>query len=278
MTFPAVLARTTSQQASDASRFAVSLGAPSAGDRLVAIVAADNNDMPLIVDTDVSGFGWHKIAAAETSGTRLAVFFKVAAGSDALTVIIGSGGTAEQASAIVYKIDSNAAGAIATTTTGSSTNANPPNCPINGGAQDVLWIAACAHDGALTASAAPASYTNLTTIAAGSGGNASINSAQRDLNAAAEDPGTFTTTNAAWAAVTIAVPSVAITTRGRATQVAAEAVSRVSPNMVASQVAVELLSANQLHLKVTQVAVEMVSTNVADDVPNNDAAIVGFFF
>lgn len=58
----------------------------------------------------------------------------------------------------------------------------------------------------------------------------------------------------------------AVDTIARATQVAAEVVSQVNPNLVATQVALETVTSNALNMIVTQVALELVSTNVPDDV------------
>jgi len=282
MAFPTVVARTTSQQTSDATAWSPSLGSPSAGDLVLAILAVDgalSSDQPFTVDTDASGFGWHKVIQANGAANGVAAFWKIAAGGDVLRVhhaTIGAG-PGEQGSAVVYRM-TGAAAVAAASTTGSSTNADPPNLGISGAAQDALWIAACVHDGAMTASAAPASYTNLTTIAAGSGGNASINSAERQVNGTSENPGAFTTTNAAWIGLTFAVMSVSVTTTARATQEAVETLSQVSPNLVATQVAVEALSSNLLDMIVTQVAVELLSENVPDDAVGGDAAMIGFLF
>jgi hypothetical protein len=102
---------------------------------------------------------------------------------------------------------------------GNSTTPNPPSLTPTGGAKNYLWIALeTNNDGTITITAYPANYSGG--IQANGDLNASTTgSAARQLNAASEDPGTFTITGTgiAWAAGTLvvhpAVPSVDITVR-----------------------------------------------------------------
>ena len=96
--------------------------------------------------------------------------------------------------------------------TGTSTTPDPDSLTPTGGAKDYLWIAVEGHLTSATTDAAPTNYANLNTFATGGGPNGTTGStAERQLNAASEDPGTFTiSASDPWVARTIAVhPSAA---------------------------------------------------------------------
>ncbi len=87
----------------------------------------------------------------------------------------------------------------------SGTNTDPPNLTPSGGARDYLWIAARSNESTTVASAAPASFTNLTTATGGASG-ASTATSERELNAASLNPGAFTSATEDAIAWTIAIP------------------------------------------------------------------------
>lgn len=93
--------------------------------------------------------------------------------------------------------------------TANSVNPNPGSLSPSWGAEDTLWIAICGYDEptAITVSAYPANYTDdQTNIRDNFAGGQAMGAATRSLNAATEDPGTFTiTTTEDWLAATIAV-------------------------------------------------------------------------
>lgn len=276
MTFPIVVARTSSEQASDANSFTVSLGGPSAGELLVAVIAVDGNDQ-WTIDESTSGKNWY-VAAHVTSTNSVVgiVAIKVADGSDALRLISQSG--TQQASSIVFRISGHGSYAAVASTTGSGTNGDPPNGAITGAGQDCLFLTGLCTDAQVVASSAPASYGNLTTKVATTSGGASVSVADRNLNASSDNPGTFTNASEQWVAFTIAIPENNITTHARTTQAAVESVSQVDPNLVATQIALEVMSANSLNMIVTQVALEtltpqtqnMYATQVALEVLSGD--------
>jgi hypothetical protein len=268
MAFPTVVVRTISEQASNANSFTVGLGGPSAGELIIAIISADSDGATNVsswrIDETASGTNWW-LAAKLTSNSAVSglVAIKVAEGSDALQIIIGDG--PQQASAITFRISGHGGYASVASAIGNSTNGDPPNVAISGAAQDCLFLAALCTDSQVVASAAPASYGNLTTKAATNTAGASVSVADRQLNATSDDPATFTNTTEQWIAFSIAIPENSITTNARATQLPVESVSQVSPNAWITQVATEAISSNFLNMLVTQVCVEMVSTNVPDD-------------
>lgn len=267
MAFPTVVARTTSELATDASSFTVGLGSPSAGELIVAIIAFDTASVSPVwyVDQTVSGLQWWT-AAFGASGAAVAgmVAIKVAEGGDALRINT-SDTLAEQASAITFRISGHGGYAAVSSATGNGANGDSPNVSISGSAQDCLFIAALCTDAQVVASAAPSSYGNLTTKVATSALGASVSVSDRNLNATSDNPGTFTNSAEQWVAFTIAIPENSITTNARTTQIASEVVSIVDPNLVATQVALEVTSSNLPNMIVTQVTMELISTNVSDD-------------
>jgi hypothetical protein len=262
MTFPTISARTSSETTSNSGTHSVSLGSPSAGELIVVISSFDETPDFIYPDPAVSGTKWHRSAIVYDSGAASlasVVHWKIAEGSDALTLISE---TAEQCSHFAIRISGHASAVALASANGSSTNADPPNVAITGAAQDVLFIAASCQDAQVVASAAPTGYANLTTKAATNIAGASISIADKTANANSDNPGAFTTATEQWVAWAIAIPSVAITTNTRPTQLAVEASSATDPAMRATALAVEAISANLLTMLTTQLCVESLSANV----------------
>jgi hypothetical protein len=90
------------------------------------------------------------------------------------------------------------------TAQGNSTNANPPSLTASWGAEENLWIATMGTDGTVVATAAPANFAGLDTLAGDSSG-ASTSHATRAFTGATLDPGTFTSSTEQWAATTIVI-------------------------------------------------------------------------
>lgn len=206
MAFPVVAARSIGRTtASNTTTHAITLPTGiSAGDLLVVVFAVDQ--VPTItVDTGVSGSNWNELTAG-SNGTivRSNVFWKIAEGSDALTLTTS---TTEQSSHACLRI-TGGYGVTGTSANGSSTNSNPPNHAGPDGTQDYLWIATRAGDSTVVATVAPASFTDLQTQAAAGTAGASVNTAERSLNAASLDPGTFTSASEQWVSFTLAVTPV----------------------------------------------------------------------
>lgn len=258
MTAPIPVARTSSEQATDASAFTVGLGSPSAGELIVVIASFDGSSV-WDIDRAFSGSNWwFPSQVVSSSAVTGIVAIKVADGSDALkfTLIDGS---VQQASAITFRVSGHGSYASVSSSSGSSTNGDPPNGSITGPAQDCLFIAALCTDAQVVASAAPSTYGNLTTKAATNGTGASVSVSDKAANATSDNPGTFTNASEQWVAFTIAIPENNITTNARTTQAAVEAASNVDPNLIATQVALEVMSANSMNMIVTQVALETLS-------------------
>lgn len=257
MTAPTVVARTSSEQASDSNSFTVGLGSPSAGELLVAIVAIDSQaGASWGIDQTVSGSNWLLAAHLVSNSAVLGIVaVKIASGSDALK-LVAIDSVDQQASAIVFRISGHGSYVSVTFAVGNSTNGDPPNVSITGSAQDCRFISAICTDAQVVASAAPATYGSLTTKAATNSTGASVSVSDKAANATSDNPGTFTNTTEQWVAFTVAIPENNITTDARTTQASVEAASTVNPNAVATQLAMEAMSANSLNLIVTQVALE----------------------
>lgn len=176
------------------------------GDLIVVVFSADQN--PTVdVNTSVSGNNWRKLGqASQGSDVTGAIFWKIAEGSDALTVTTSNN---QQSTHICFRITGvmiNATDFSGTSATGSSTNANPPSHTPPNGTQNYLVIATHSSDAQVVASAAPSGYGNLTTQTATGSNGASTSVADRTAaSISSEDPGVFTTANEQWVAWTLMI-------------------------------------------------------------------------
>jgi len=168
------------------------------GDLLVAFVGADG--VP-----DVSATGWTLLGQHDETGAlcTAAVLYRVATGSDALTVAL----TASEECAVHVRRYRSAGTPEVAFADGSSTNADPPSLTPSGGSADYLWVAAVAWDSntALTVTGFPSGYQGIRT-----GPQAEISvviaSTSRQATGSSENPGAFTSSTEQWVAATIAVP------------------------------------------------------------------------
>jgi len=145
--------------------------------------------------------------------------------------------------------------------TGTSTTPDPPSLdPASWGTEDTLWIAACMCQAAAgNPSAYPASYSN--------GINANgLGAAHRQLNAASEDPGTFTqAASVTWIAGTIGVKPITSTTFNQALTATAVVVTaslqrQTNKQMVTTAVAVTASIQRKILKNLTTTAVSLIAT------------------
>jgi len=195
---PVVEATNTSSEAIAVSSHSVALPAGIAsGDELVVLFGA-------LTTTFVLPTGWTELYNSGSASPGLFVIRRVADGGEGATLTVTTG-SARKSNHASYRISEAAAAEISAAATGSNANPDPPSLTPSGGALNYLWLAVEGHEDAKTISAYPANYTDGFQ-SAGANEN-TIASARRALNAASEDPGTFTISGAkAWRAVTIAVP------------------------------------------------------------------------
>jgi hypothetical protein len=204
MALPVVLTRATGRTSTtNVTSHPITLPAGIvAGDVLLVVFSSDQN--PVV--TVGAGAGWTKLdqQADGTSAVTAAIFWKVAAGSDSLTLTTS---TSEQSSHVSFRLSS--PGSIPqvefAVATGSSTNSDPPLLTPVAGTQQYLFITTRSGDSTVVATVAPSGYSNLQTIAAAGTGGASTNTAEAGLVGTGNDPPAFTSANEQWVCYTLAV-------------------------------------------------------------------------
>jgi len=211
MAFPAPGTQVDTDFATSVTSMAVNMpAAVNSGDLLIALVEVRN------AGTWTKPSGWNDIATLSQAGGgsvgKLNGFYKIADGTEDGGTATWTTSTGTSAAWQVIRVTSwhGTTPPEAATASGDATSANPPNLAPSFASEDILWIVAAGHAAASAAAftAAPTNYTNFANNGASSGGSAvSVASAYRELNAASEDPGTFTAggSNRWWAAATIAV-------------------------------------------------------------------------
>ena len=152
--------------------------------------------------------GWTQIGFLnKTVDTSIEIRFRDADGTEGATIAVTLDTSASGCVGICYRIDSHHSSTAPEASTGADANSSTPDPdslnPAGWGTEDTMWLVFCGHKTSII-TAAPSSYTNLiaennaTAIAAGS--------ARRELNAASEDPGTFTAAGSnRWTAMTVAI-------------------------------------------------------------------------
>jgi hypothetical protein len=198
VTFPTAAGRNTGQRTSDNGTHPINL--PSGvqpGELLLVLIAIDGS--PTV---NFTGDDWRFVTVAQSTNVTGAVFYKRATGDDALTVTTSVN---EQSSHISYRLPAGSMPWIQSAT-GSSTNSDPPaSGTLPFGAEDVLWIVGRCGDAQVAATAAPSSFANLLSVTGTTSNGATVSVAERSLNAASLDPGTFTSATEQWVAFTIAI-------------------------------------------------------------------------
>lgn len=151
-----------------------------------------------------SGTGWTIVDQTASGSTcKGAVLRKIATGSDALTLGTSTLSLVTSIALRVTNFDSGITPLSLTAAAVTGANSNPPSHTPPGGAKNYLWLAA--RCGAFfTASAAPTNYEDLRT-AISVGLAAGVSFAERELNAASEDPGAFTCSDSDAVVYTIAI-------------------------------------------------------------------------
>lgn len=201
MAFPTVAGLQETTVASMSTTHNISLGATvNAGDLLVMIfvgsqVGADQT----YTITDPSGFTLlfeDQFNVAGQNRQHTGVYYKVATGSEGGTTVNVATSASVSAVAHVYRITTgthNSAVEASTRSEAEAANPNPPSLTPSWGSADTLWIAVATwEDSDFFATAAPSSYTNLTTEIADSTEDAVISSARRENATGTEDAGAFT--------------------------------------------------------------------------------------
>ncbi len=203
--FPSVQAWTSSAEPSNSTSHSVSL--PSGineGDLLIVFFSCDGT-------STVNWPGdWNSIFH-QSNGSTLDIAYKVAGASESSPITVGTG-SSEQSAHIAYAItgyDYYQAPQVSTGALNSGTSPDPDSLSPTGGAKNYLWIAVESNDdGRSTTSAYPGNYPiqQRSQPSANSIHGANVAVASRELNAASENPGTFTiSTSENYVACTVAV-------------------------------------------------------------------------
>jgi hypothetical protein len=191
------------------------------GDCICVFVAADGNPTLSLGGTSAAD-GWELVAqvADATNACKAAYFRFMVAVAGTVPALTISSTASEAFVAQGVRIRPAAASALvfipATTSSGSSTNPDPPAI-VNGSgaARDILYCTFWGGDNIVASTAAPTNYANHQSATISNAANGcAIGSADRTVNAVAnagsENPGTFTRATEQWAAITTAVYQVGV--------------------------------------------------------------------
>lgn len=187
MAFPAVEATSAGHTASGTSHAITLASGLVNGELCIACIMGDTN-----VTAWAWPAGWTELFDTLGSSGTLSCSYRFADGTEGGSVTATSTGTAT-ATYNTYRISgqhASSAPEVGTSATGSSTTPDPPSVTASWGAEDNLWLPVLGTPNNNTSGSAPTSYTNLLQGDSSSGQNCW--SARRSLNAATEDPGTFT--------------------------------------------------------------------------------------
>lgn len=201
---PVVETRTTGEQSTDSGSHSISMPASIAIGDLILVAFTTDANPTITIDTGVSGSNWSTLGG-DNSGTvvRGAIFYKIADGSDALTL---NTSTNEQTTHVSLRI-SGASGVVEGTSVNSiaTADSDPAGHVATYGAKDSLWVCTRHGDSTVVATAAPAGFSNLQTVAATNSTGASTNTAEKTYHTEAVDPEPFTSTSEQWVCWTVVV-------------------------------------------------------------------------
>jgi len=201
MAFPVVASSAASNRSTDVSTHNITMPAGIAAGDLLLVLFSFSGFAGSTVAT--ASAGWTKLGQANQSTNTTAfaaVFWKIAAGSDTLTVTTTDG---RQSTAVAARITGGGA-VTGTSSVGTSNSGNPPshNPP---GAGDILWIATWTGEGTVIPSVLPAGFTSLMNVSGSGLANAASSTAYRPESIATMDPGPFTNSSRDWVCWTLAV-------------------------------------------------------------------------
>jgi len=209
--FPAVASSNSGNSGANVTATAITMpSGVASGDLLFVLFSKDGTAAP----TSITGTAWNTLSGSSSGGSYYIAYWKIADGTDSLTINHASEGTAY----IVYRItghDPNTAPAEGTIAVGTSANPNPPSLnPSSWDVEDTLWIVGYGWDGNLSNSSYPTDYASnqLTDRYAHSNGSG-VAGATRNLAASSDDPGTATLSSNTeeWAAQTYAIRPLQLT-------------------------------------------------------------------
>ena len=208
--FPVVIGTATDQFTGSGSH---SIDLPSgvqAGDLLILSLGHHRADRPWSTPS-----GWTKIAESNigstSSGTRGAVFYRFATGSEGATVSVTAGGDTAHGAAHVLCIRG-AGTPYGAAATGNTNTPYPPSLAPPLGAKPYLWLACMNNSPEHTLMAYPSGFEGGITHVGPNLGSTSVDDSRNSVaymyaKTTGLDPDGFSLSNTAyWVAVTVAVP------------------------------------------------------------------------
>lgn len=187
--FPVVEARSSGRDASAVTTHPITMPSGIQVGDLILVHFANGGSSGAQTVSVASGTGWSIMDqdVFDTSGVS-AVFHKIADGSDALSI-----GTTVSARCGYVVLRISGAGTV-TGAGAASTSAspNPPSHSPVGGSKKYLWVASVYSRGPANYTADPTNYDPLTQ-SGNVGSTPNVGTSERQLEAASEDPGAFTT-------------------------------------------------------------------------------------
>jgi hypothetical protein len=176
-------------------------GAPSSGELLVVVLGENTN-----VSINAKA-GWTELCDASAVECILGVLYRIADGTEGTSTQFFSSPQEKGGGWQCYVI-TNYSGVpeISAVATSGSPSYDPPSLSPSWGSAKTLWLAVMAHDGSIAITGAPSNYTDLRADYWNNFEGAGCASARRELEAASEDPGAFTSgSGEQWAAATVAI-------------------------------------------------------------------------
>jgi len=201
MAYPQVAATNTSSSVSGTSHVVSLPSGISVGDLLLVFYACDGDNSI----TDWDGFT-ELFSMDDGSQIFLAVGYKIATGSDTLTITTAN---SESAAHISYRITGHHDSVMPEVSTGvnsNSSNPDPDSLTPTNGPKEFLWIAVEGNDDVDATSVYPLPDNNLSKTSGTGNKNCHLSVCSDELEQASLDPGTFTiAAGEQWVACTVAV-------------------------------------------------------------------------
>lgn len=202
MTFPVLESASTVATANSTAGTSHNVNLPAtvnAGDLLIAVFQTSLPASATTVTWDNSTAGvWSNLYDLDTSSldSHQTCKYKIADGTEDSATLVLTTSQSVGSEAVVFRVSGwhgTTPPEVATVNTINGVSHDPPSLTPSWGAADTLWLALAGEEGATRSySAFPTSYTNTRSDQTGSGSGGVIGSAWRSLNAASEDPATFT--------------------------------------------------------------------------------------
>jgi len=210
MSFPVVAAVNGGNNAdTPGTSHTVNLPASIEADDLLLVFFTATGNYPTITFPE----GWIELFATSTTNFKFGCWYRVADGEEGATISVSTPDGNAYSAHTSYRINNYFGTPEAgTSATGASANPNPPNLAPTWGDQEALWFAACGHHvaGSHTITVYPTNYTDgREDIHTATDQRPGVGTARRELEAASEDPGTFTLSQSSnWVANAVAVKAI----------------------------------------------------------------------